>query len=697
MRNTFILFLMLLVSFPSIGGKLDKGFEALLERDYFKAKELFEKVIEKETAGAAFGLCKVYAAEKSQFFNVDTAFKYILICDKAFKITPEKDLIELTGYDVTPATIRRERAKLAVYFFERASETHTVEAYQEFIKNHPNAEELEEAEKLRNHLAYVVAAEVNTMEGFEFYMENYPDANDFATAKKKFQLLEYQNSTTEGDASSYQAFINEKPENPYITDAQGVVYDLYTKDGMPGSYEKFISENPNNKHLNEAWLYLYKYKTSKFTPAAISEFMIDYPKYPDYETLNSDLELAKMTLIPAKEGKVWGFVDSAGAWVIKPKYNWASSFSEGKAVVGFFGQTVIIDKKGSFDAMFTDARAFKNNLSVVEVEEKLGVINYLGDTVISIIYDEMGAYSEGLIYAGLNDKFGYFNEDGKEVIPMEYEIAYDFKNGKAIVKKDGGYGVISLTGEVLLPTVYEWILADSNHYVVKQGSMYGLISATGDTLLPFEFNAIGTFNNNRAIAVKGSSFQFVNDHGEIAIKETFVFDETTMNYSSFHNGYARVKIDGKSGIIDVNGERVFPAIFNDIGYYDEVLTPINKTGKWGFANVAIELAIPYEYVYAYNFERGYAIVEDDTSKGLINEVNELIIPFGYSKIEVLDTNYVLVEKNGLIGVLSFSNEEIVPVDNQTANFDIDGVITFENNNKSIIFWLNTGTIIYREE
>ncbi|MGB0391712.1 MAG: hypothetical protein ACPGD5_09090 [Salibacteraceae bacterium] len=100
------LFFFIFISVSAFAGKLDKGFEALGQLDYFKAKEYFEKALEKETTGASFGLCKVYAAEKSPFFNVDTAFKFIEICDQKFKLVDEKELVILEELEINSSTIR---------------------------------------------------------------------------------------------------------------------------------------------------------------------------------------------------------------------------------------------------------------------------------------------------------------------------------------------------------------------------------------------------------------------------------------------------------------------------------------------------------------------------------------------------------------------------------------------------------------
>lgn len=40
-------------------------------------------------------------------------------------------------------------------------------------------------------------------------------------------------------------------------------------------------------------------------------------------------------LAPAREGKLWGFINAKGAWVIQPKFQAAKAFDEGFAEIQF--------------------------------------------------------------------------------------------------------------------------------------------------------------------------------------------------------------------------------------------------------------------------------------------------------------------------------------------------------------------------
>lgn len=698
MRKLITLLLLINISFFATAGKLEKGFEALGVLDFFRAKDYFEKSLEKETAGAAFGLCKVFDSEKSQFFNVDSALKYITICDNAYPKSTEKDIEILTTLNINEETILQEQVFLASFFFKRATDENTIDAYIDFVTGHPEANEVEEAEKIIAHMAFLEAVEENTLEGYESFMTDFPEVADFDLAKKKFYLLEYQSMTRSSDAYGYQVFIKNRPNNPYIRDAADMVFKLYTENKPVESYLLFIEENPNNIHIEEAWEYVYHTKTSKSTAASISEFIIDYPTYPNPEELKKDLVLSKTYFIPAKKGELWGYVDTNGAWKITPKYQWVSSFTEGKATVGFMEKTVFINKLGHliFSSVFDDASMFDNNVSIVEVDEYYGLINFRGDTVIPIIYDEIGEFSDGLIYAGKDGQYGYFDIEGKKKTPFIYQTAFDFQNNKAIIKENGKYGVINVLGQPVLQPIYEWIFSDSIYYVVKHQSKYGLISFNGDTLLPLEYDAISRFYDNRAIIAKEGTFQYIDGKSEIVIKEKFSFDESTLNYSQFHNGFARIMIDGKVGIIDINGKRVFPAIFADVGYYDQGLTPVNKTGLWGYANSKVKLVIGYEYKYANGFVNGLAIVENDTASGVINASNEVVIPFDYDEIKNIENTYFLVKKDGKYGLVDYQNQIIIPVENDKLVIKNNEIIELSSDGLMQVYWVPSKRVIYQE-
>ena len=86
-----------------------------------------------------------------------------------------------------------------------------------------------------------------------------------------------------------------------------------------------------------------------------------------------------------KDGK-WGFIDTKGNFVIEPKFDDASDFSDGCAQVELDGKWGFIDTKGNFviEPKFDYAVPFKYNLNSTKVNYngKWGAIDRSGDWVV---------------------------------------------------------------------------------------------------------------------------------------------------------------------------------------------------------------------------------------------------------------------------------------------------------------------------
>ena len=93
---------------------------------------------------------------------------------------------------------------------------------------------------------------------------------------------------------------------------------------------------------------------------------------------------------------LYGFVDNKGNWLIKPKYSLAHPFYKGTAVVKSMGQYELINKQGQkiVDHTFDEVWGYKNNISVVEKDNKKGLINYHGKFILPLDnYSGIGEYN----------------------------------------------------------------------------------------------------------------------------------------------------------------------------------------------------------------------------------------------------------------------------------------------------------------
>lgn len=181
------------------------------------------------------------------------------------------------------------------------------------------------------------------------------------------------------------------------------------------------------------------------------------PKYTAATDFNEG-EAAMMS------GSKWGFVDKKGNEVIPPKYDDAYQYNEDIAFVKMGNEFQYIDKKGNtvFKAPFEDIdRLCHQGLIAVRKDGKMGFINKKGKLVIKPQFDnsQFTHFTEGLapVMVKENGKelWGYINRKGKLKIKPQFDDAQNFTNGYSIIKQDGKYGFITAKGRIAIKPQFE--------------------------------------------------------------------------------------------------------------------------------------------------------------------------------------------------------------------------------------------------
>ncbi|MFY0673499.1 MAG: WG repeat-containing protein [Bacteroidia bacterium] len=153
-------------------------------------------------------------------------------------------------------------------------------------------------------------------------------------------------------------------------------------------------------------------------------------------------------LMPTQKGKLYGYTNKKGEWVINKKYTEAYPFSEGKAKVGFE-----IEKIDSFwnEPMFGNPGYW--------VVDTFKVIRYSfidkNDTLLPLQLFAAKNFNEELAAARIKNRWGYINKDGLWAIKPQFASAANFEKGKAKVVSESAdgktwyYKTIDKQGKVL--------------------------------------------------------------------------------------------------------------------------------------------------------------------------------------------------------------------------------------------------------
>lgn len=162
-------------------------------------------------------------------------------------------------------------------------------------------------------------------------------------------------------------------------------------------------------------------------------------------------------------------------------------YVESGAKKGFMGWKFVIKDNFTCSSKEFDK---ETNLAIVQSHSnnKWGIINTKGETIIPFEYSEELSMSKGKIAAKKDGKWGLLDTSGKTVLPFEYDYMKPESTDKTTVlfvrkgeKPNAKYGVIDFTGKILVPIEYDMfqfvpmsVSNGSRHYNFKKDEKFGL-------------------------------------------------------------------------------------------------------------------------------------------------------------------------------------------------------------------------------
>ena len=699
MRHKIVIFCFLLFKLHALqAGRLEKAFAAFERHDYFKAKALFEKSFKKDKTAASYGLSKIYGTRLNPYYQLDSAYNYIRISEESFHLTSEKEKVQFLKFSLDSIGIQIWKDSLDYKAYQRVSKIESVKAYQQYIDQYTDAIYRNDAIEQRNQLAFDQSRKINSSQAYQSFLEKYPSAKQRFEAANRFEERLFQEKTEKGDILSYKNFVANYPQSTFNEKAQDSVFIKSTKGQKVEDYYRFIKGSPKNKNVNKAWRSLYRLYSADYSPQRIIEFKIDYPDYPFVEELMIDMHLASKQFLPYRKNKHWGFMDKEGGIQIEAKYDFVEEFFEGLAMVGENGKVGFINKNGKtiIPFKYDDASSFREGVAIVTQNEKYGLIDRLGKELIGLKYDFIGPFKNELAVVANDTAYGYIDRTAAVRIPLTLEYASDYSNGYAVVQLNNMKGAIDKSGKLVIPCQYQWLepFNASGICRAKNDSLFGILDYNGAEVQPFVYDLIDELNRELNIVAKENYYGYINKTGVLTIPITFNFVRSQYLKCRFQDQFARYNSENRFGIIDSSGEKIFPAIFEDIGQYsDSNWVAVKKRGLWGYSNQNLRLMIPYQYNMAFTFNQGHAIVMKDSLFGFIDADENYTIPPIYEKVTRLEDIGYLVYKEEKLGLNSFQLEKLLPTIYDHIEVYNEELLRIEENSEVYYFNLQTSKII----
>jgi hypothetical protein len=698
MRSFLILLFLTSVSLPAHASKMSKGFEAIKIHDYFKAKELFTKSIKRNPSAAAFGLATIYSRNNNAFYSKDSAYVFLQMAEQEWGNSKEKKREKWGIYGWNEAGIDELRKAIELLYFEEARSANSIAVYTQFIHDFPKAIQISKVVVTRDSIAFFRAMNENTAMAYRQFTELYPTSIYVEIAKENYFDAQFEEVTGKGTLASFLAFIELNPKSPMVPHAEVKVFDIVTESNTAEAYSAFINTYPNNQFVDSAWRQLYQASISDYSLEALEKFKTDYPAYPYLELVDLEILSLDSILFPNYVNEKYGFIEVDGTQNISPIYEQVSSFHEGLAVVMLDGKYGVIDFTGKtrIDFKYDAISDFFHGRAIIEVDEKMGLLHRSGKQILACEFEDLGMISDGLIYANRSGKYGYYDETGRLRIPEKYDDAFDFSKGVAKVEINGSQAYIDIYGAYVAQPAYPKISIFSDTlFSFEDDGLIGLMDRLANVVIPAQFDELGRIHEGLAIASIEGEVVYLNDQGEIVIRDEFEVFPNFISRGEFINGRAVVMKDDDYGRIDLKGKTALSFKYENLGTGTDAI-PFEDDEYWGVINPAGKVLISADYYGLRIEDNAYVIAKNENGTGVLNLAGNVIVPFTFDEIEYLGNEIFVVQMADSLGIMR-NDSLVVPIKYDSIGTFGEDFLFLSKSGVLSYYDLNTGKLITTKE
>ncbi len=114
--------------------------------------------------------------------------------------------------------------------YQRAKEADTLEAYQDFLREHPKDEMAEPAEARIEELEFAQAQKLHTVLAYKRFLEAYPEATQARAARSLLEGLRFNAAKEAGTVTAWRQFLADHPDGAQLEEARRLMAEAEQKD-----------------------------------------------------------------------------------------------------------------------------------------------------------------------------------------------------------------------------------------------------------------------------------------------------------------------------------------------------------------------------------------------------------------------------------------------------------------------------------
>ena len=161
------------------------------------------------------------------------------------------------------------------------------------------------------------------------------------------------------------------------------------------------------------------------------------------------------------------------------------------------------------------------------------------------------------------NKYGIVDSSGKTIIPFEYDEGYDYCNGVAVLTNEKGStyfnssgGIIGFPNRALDGPANTYTEDDYLASKDTDTGLYGFINKEGVLILPYEWKYVNNFYNGLALVGNDNGTYVIDKYRNEIIKPEVLSKYSSINPVFEHELLVVSKDDQSYGVIDITGKEI---------------------------------------------------------------------------------------------------------------------------------------------
>ncbi len=285
----FIILFFVSVSLLGYSQNISKAFEALNNKDFKTAKQIFseKKKSDKYKALSYYGLALVYSNTEYKYYNFSLAKRYLSYSNKYYKkLKPSLKNKYEKKYNFSQNSIDETDKKIRQQAYWDAIKNPSKKKYDDFLKNYPDSEYKEKIEFLRDSLAFAQATASGSVYDIKSFLARNKDSRYYDKADSiynaKLQNI-YRKAVSNLNYKDLKIIKNDFPDFAQKQDSLNIYLDwAYSFENLPA----YKDEEAVKQKFDDF------FKKANSHPLAMKVLQIIVDKYQDndpykkIETLN---------------------------------------------------------------------------------------------------------------------------------------------------------------------------------------------------------------------------------------------------------------------------------------------------------------------------------------------------------------------------------------------------------------------------